>query len=216
MSTEPHPDTTAGGRRRRSCCLGCLLLPILALVTAWWLLRPVPPPPPLTPQQAAEVERSILRTRQKLEDLAHKTERGEHQEFELEVTEAEMNQLLKTDNRARQAMQSHQIEDAWVKVEPGRMLTTVKRLTPAGSVTITAIGRAVISEQGELGAQVDSIQMGRIGIPLAKLKDRMQNALSRVNSRLLSAKVRLTSIVMESGKVVIRGRTENPNGLALP
>jgi hypothetical protein len=176
----------------------------------------VPPPPPLTPQQAAEVERSILRTRQKLEDLAHKTERGEHQEFELEVTEAEMNQLLKTDNRARQAMQSHQIEDAWVKVEPGRMLTTVKRLTPAGSVTITAIGRAVISEQGELGAQVDSIQMGRIGIPLAKLKDRMQNALSRVNSRLLSAKVRLTSIVMESGKVVIRGRTENPNGLALP
>lgn len=198
-------------RRRRACCLsGCLSLVLLALILVALLLLPPPAPPPLSPAERARVEKRLESVRQEMEAIKQDVKAGRPHPFSLTLTQQEINSLLSTDNTIRDALRRHRVEQAYVRIEEGRIQASATRRSGGVPVTVTATIVPVLQEDGSIDPRVEGLHVGRVGIPEAGV-DRLAKQLIRtVRDRLLETRVRVESIRIENSAIMVKGNTTRP------
>jgi hypothetical protein len=176
----------------------------LLLVPLYLAMTPSKPPPPLPAAEAARIDLSIADKKAAIEKIAKDAKAGKSVPFRLAFTEAEVNRLLDTDERLRGEMARRNVERAWVRIKPGRIEATVELAGAPSSLSMVV--KPSIDSANRLRVDLADVGVGQLGVPpIGKLRKLTDKAMALVKQMTEFTDVRLESVTVGDGEVVVLG-----------
>ena len=197
------------------CILGVALAVVLYLVLNITSAGPavnsgrasaasVPSPPP-TVAEVQSAKRTVERLGRQLAPRDTPTRAPTPAPVELRVTEAEVNELVRSLPEVRSSLQKLQVSDARIDFKPGR-LTAAGRVRVVGEVRarVAATGRVWL-DNGELAYKTEEVRLGDFPAP-ARLGEELDKQLRRVVVQLNEPlRGRLREVSVTEDELVLRG-----------
>lgn len=219
------PSRRSGGCNR--CCCGCAALAFVGgllffgLALGLALSKPrVDPATRERRQQAqglwqsqspeasrATAARAVERARTVRQQVAEQASAGKMAPFELAVSEEEVNALIASDERVRDAMRGQGVRDVTVLFEERRILLAGQ--VSRGGFTFDVAADAVpeVRPDGTIDIRIENARAGRFPVPPA-LVDEARSALAEVLAKQDPERGRVEEVSLTRGKLTIRGHAE--------
>ena len=183
----------------------------LALALGSWkiyrVFNPSRPTPfaslPIEEQKKRRVEAQTLV--EKVETIARDAKSGAKSDFTLEISDDQLNTLLQD----RIKSQNLPIRDVSAALEPGTVVLNGNGDYKGFSAPVVMRG-TLVAQNGGAVFNVDSLTVAGVSAP-EKWKTEIQKAVGEGFEKVINAQngVRVDSIVIESGKMTIQGKTGN-------
>jgi hypothetical protein len=227
--TAPYPSSPparrAGGCNR--CCCGCAAaafvggLLFFGISLGLALSKPRVDPGTRDRRQQAErlwqsqspeasratAARAVERARTVRRQVAEQASAGKLAPFELTVSEDEVNALIASDERVRDAMRSQGVRDVTVLFEERRMLLAGQVSRGGFTFDVAADAVPVVRPDGTIDIRIENARAGRFPVPAA-LVDEARSALAQVLAKQDPERGRVEEVSLTRGKLTIRGRAE--------
>ncbi len=199
-------------RRKRSPVCGCLIglaVVILAVVLGGlYAVSGRDGAPVVTGADRDKAAAELREVQREIETIAADARSGVKRDFEVTVTDYQLNHWLTEDAAVRRALTARRVEDAWVSIHDGAMHATVLRSVGTLTVQVKATLEPEIGEDNSIRARISDISVGRIGAPRA-MAERLAEEIGRLITEKVSRKgVRFSSVSVAENRVIVRGRTE--------
>jgi uncharacterized protein YpmS len=188
------------------CCCGCgALFLVVALIFVVLLLTPPPGPPPMTPVQKARAEAHVAAAKEEIEQVKKAHVAGKRRPFTLTMTEQDINTFIKMDAHIQELLQRAKIEDAYVRIEDGRLRATATRSVGGAPVTGTVGLRPGVGSDGQIRLHVVSVNVGRLGLPASGSRYLDDDFVTSLARKGFDSSVKLDSVTVQNDAVVLSG-----------
>lgn len=194
--------------RRRACCCGCLFLLLAGLVPVSLVMLPPPAPPPLAPAARARAKEHIAEVKREIQSLQKAIVTHKPRPFTLRLTEQEMNTFLETDNEAQRIMAENRIEKAFVRIEEGQVKATAFCRLNGPTVAVTGAFLPLLREDGTLDYRLQSLSVGRLGMPDTATRRLADDLARKVGSRLVNPALKFRALSVEGDVITLTGNTQ--------
>lgn len=194
-------------RARWCCCSGCAVVLLVPLILVGLLITPPPRPRPLSPTERAEAVRKAEAVREQVKTLAKDVTAGRRRDFQMQIGEAEVNELLQNDADIRQMVQQLRLQDPYVVIDEGVVRLTATRNVGGADVASTLSVNPRLDSDGRISVTVESAQVGRLRLP-DNVTQRFAERLAReLTLKVNEGKVRLRSVRVQPGQILVEGST---------
>ena len=192
-------------RARIGCCAGCSVILAAFALLALLVILPPPRPRPLSPTERAAAQRNAASIKTQITTLAADAKEGKQRDFDITIGESEINELLTSDAEVQKALQTLEVADPFVVIENSRIRVTVTRAAVGVYVASTLTLRPYLNAEQKIAIEVESAQLGRLHVP-DTLTRRLANRMAReVTEKVNGQRVRMKSLQVEPGKILISG-----------
>lgn len=163
--------------------------------------------PVMSGSDRARVEEEVRQVRAEVEKLRRAARAGERRPFHLVVSDEQINFLLAEDEKVREQLAAHRVEEAWVHMANGAVVATAVRVVGGMSIQVRAVLVPEVAGDRSIRMRVTEMHIGRLGAPRAAV-ERLADQISRlVTKQIVDTHVRLTNVRVEGNAVHLVGTT---------
>ncbi len=196
-------------RRERRKSVLWLLAAVLAVgaALAALVLSPPPAPPALSPQQIAESQQHVRDLKEKVREIQDAAKAHLPKVFRLVATENDLNTLLTTDEETQQLLASKGVEEAYAVIGDGKVQATARVQVSGVPVALSAVLVPEI-EDHSIVFRVDSVRVGRLGVPSGAARRAAEGIAARLEQRLFDPNIRYRTITVKNGAITVTCDTQ--------
>jgi uncharacterized protein YpmS len=159
----------------------------------------------MTPSEKVRAEAHVAEVKKELEEVKAAHKAGEHRPFKLVMTEQDINVFIRTDPHIQDLLQRARIEGAYVRIEDGRLRAAATRSVGGAPVTGTVGLEPSIGPDGRIRLHVNSVNMGRLGLPASGSRYLDDDFLTSLAEKGLDPSLKLDGVHVEGDSVVLSG-----------
>jgi hypothetical protein len=205
-------------RKRRNRLTGCLLGVIAVgaalLFGALFALAPRDEAPVLTGPDRDRAAAELQDVKKTIADVRRNAKAGVATEFEVTVTDDQLNLWLTEDESIRKSLRERRVEDAWVSIHDGAIHATVLRAVGTITVQVKATLMPELTSGQRIQTRITDMSVGRFGAPRAVAEKLAADIGRLITSKVAEPGVRLTAIKVEDNRITVSGWTGASAGSA--
>lgn len=173
-------------------------------------VRHVPPDPPLdtSPAAVARAENRVATATEAIRAARRDAQAGAFGPYRVELSENDLNTLLRTDARAKRVLRRHNVARPSVRMDKNRLRASALVSIGGQQVYATAEGVLVPDKKGQLQFQPDALWLGDVRAPQALTQQVAQRLARALQGGALSLPGQIQAVRLDKQRLRIEGNTK--------